>query len=567
MKYIILSLFSAVLLSISWPTYGIPFFIFFALVPLLIIEHDISKFSKIKNKGWTIFGLNFLTFAIWNIVTTGWLYGARNPDGSHSLFAVVFPVLFNSFFYSFVFQWYHWYKKAQGTYFGLVFFVAIWMVFEKVHLSWEFTWPWLNLGNVFADYPQYIQWYDTLGATGGSFWILLINVFAFYTLRIWEAGRKRNPLILNSAILLGGIAIPMLISVWKYNNFDLKPLGTVNVLMLQPELNPYTEKYSKDSLTILNDLLTLAEKNSKGQIDFYIGPETSLPGFGSISETGFEQSEILNKTKEFLTKHPKSVFTTGISSHRFYPNEKEKSETAYRTSAGIYVDSYNSAVQIIPNQKVEVYHKGKLVPGVEMFPYISILKPLLGNAMLNLGGTVASLGMDEERKTFNNPFNKGKMAPIICYESIYGEFVTEYVKKGANFLGIMTNDSWWGVTQGHEQLMAYARMRAIETRREIARSANSGISAHVDAKGDVLADTLYGDKTALFAKVNLYDHQTFYVRAGDFLSRISIFVFGFLVFYTLIKKYQNRKPQEPMKKIVIERPKGISLSFISIFCD
>ena len=541
MKYVILSLLSAMLLSISWPTYGIPFFIFFALVPLMMMEHDITKFSKIKRKGWVIFGLSYLCFVIWNIVTTGWLYGSKNPDGTHSLMAVVFPVLVNSLLYSFVFQLYHWYKKLQGTYWGLTFFVAIWMCFEKLHMSWEFTWPWLNLGNAFSEYPKIIQWYDTLGATGGSFWILLINVYAFYTLRIWEAGRKRKSLIINSAILVGAIALPMLISVVKYNNFDEKPIGSVKVLMLQPELDPYTEKYSKDSLTILNDLLTLAEQNSKGQIDYYIGPETSLPGFGSISERGFEQSTLLNNVKDFLSKHPKSVFATGISSHKFFQSNEQKPNAAYQVSDGSFVESYNSAVQIIPNQKVEVYHKGKLVPGVEIFPYINVLKPILGDAMLNLGGATVSLGIDEERKVFSNPFNKGKLAPIICYESIYGEFVTDYVKKGANFLAIMTNDSWWGVTQGHQQLMSYAKLRAIETRREIARSANSGISAHIDAKGDVLADTLYGDKTALFAEVKLYDKMTFYSRAGDLLSRISIFVLGFLVFYTLIKKFQNRK--------------------------
>lgn len=541
MKYIILSLLSAVLLSVSWPTYGVPFFLFFALVPLLIMEHDITKFSKIKNKSWTVFGLSYLAFMIWNIVTTGWLYGSKNPDGTHSVAAVVLPVVFNSLFYALVFQLYHWYKKAQGTYFGLVFFVAIWMCWEKFHLSWELTWPWLNLGNAFADYPKLIQWYDTLGATGGSFWILLVNVYIFYTIRIWEAARKRRSLIINSAVILAGIALPMLISAVKYQNFDLKPTGTVDVLMLQPELDPYTEKYSKDSLTILNELLTLAEQNSTGRIDYYIGPETSLPGYGSISEAGFEQSMLLNSVKEFLSRHPKSVFATGISSHRFYPDENEKSSTAYQTSSGTFVDSYNSAVQIIPNQKVEVYHKAKLVPGVEIFPYINVLKPVLGDAMIDLGGTVASLGVDDERKVFANPYNAGNLAPIICYESIYGEFVTDYVKKGANFLAIMTNDSWWGVTQGHKQLLAYAKLRAIETRREIARAANSGISAHIDARGNIMADTLYGDKTALYAKVNLYEHTTFYTRAGDLISRMMVFVLGFLVFYTLIKKFQNRQ--------------------------
>jgi len=540
MKYVLLTLISAMLLSVSWPTYGVPFFIFFALVPLLMMEHGVSKFSGYDRKSWVVFGLSYLCFVIWNVVTTGWLYGSKNPDGSHSMMAVLFPVLVNSFLYALVFQCYHWYKNAQGTYWGLAFFVAIWMSFEKFHLSWELTWPWLNLGNAFSEYPKLIQWYDTLGATGGSFWILIVNIMIFYTIRIWEAGRKRKGLITNTLIVTALIAVPMIISVIIYNTFDQKPVGQVNVLMLQPDLDPYAEKYSKDSLTIENDLLNLAEKNSTGKIDYYIAPETAIPGRGSISETAFDKSLMLNNLKDFLVKHPGSVFATGISSHRFYSNTDLLPKDAYQLNPRLWVESYNSAVQVIPGRKVEVYHKGKLVPGVEIFPYMNVLKPLLGDAMLNLGGTVASLGTDKERVAFSNPYNKGKLAPIICYESIYGEFVGDYVKKGANFLAIMTNDSWWGVTEGHKQLLSYARLRAIETRREIARAANSGISAHINAKGDVTADTFYGDQTALFAKVNLYEGETFYVRSGDFLSRLGIFALGFLLFYYLIKRFQKK---------------------------
>ncbi|WET51773.1 apolipoprotein N-acyltransferase [Chryseobacterium indologenes] len=540
MKYVLLTLISAMLLSVSWPTYGVPFFIFFALVPLLMMEHGISKFSDYKRKSWIIFGLSYLCFVIWNIVTTGWLYGSKNPDGSHSMMAVVFPVLVNSLLYSLVFQCYHWYKNAQGTYWGLGFFIAIWMSFEKFHLGWELTWPWLNLGNVFSDYPKLIQWYDTLGATGGSFWILLINVLIFYTVRTWEAGRKKKDLIKNSSIIIALIAVPIIISIIKYHNFNEKPSGQVNVLMLQPDLDPYAEKYSKDSLTIEQDLLALAEKNSTTKIDYYIAPETALPGRGSISETGIEKSFLLNNIKDFLSKHPGSVFATGISSHRLFFDPATLPKEAYEMNQGVWVASYNTAIQLAPQQKTQVYHKGKLVPGVEIFPYMNVLKPILGNAMLNLGGTVASLGTDQERMAFSNPYNKGKMAPIICYESIYGEFVTDYVKKGANFLGIMTNDSWWGVTEGHKQLLSYAKLRAIETRREIARAANSGISAHINAKGEVVADTFYGDQTALFSKINLYEGMTFYSRAGDLLSRFSIFALGFLLFYYLIKWFQAK---------------------------
>ena len=540
-KNIFLAAISALLFSVSWPTYGVPFFIFFAFVPLLLMEQEISKFSKIKRKGWAVFGLSYFTFFIWNLVTTGWLYYAKNPDGSNSLLAVAIPLFANSLLMSSTFQLYYWYKKVRGTYFGLVFFVAIWLSFERFHLSWEFTWPWLNLGNVFSEYPKVIQWYDTIGATGGSFWILLINVFTFYTIRIWEAGRIRKDLIKNVAIISALIFIPIFISIYKYNSFQEKPVGNVNVVLLQPELDPYNEKYSKDSLQILDELLTLAEQNSKGKIDFFIAPETAFPGRGSLSEKGFNKSISINIAKEFLTKHPQSILLTGASTHKFLFNESETENYSVKIQDGVWVNSYNSALQIIPNQNVEVYHKGKLVPGVEIFPYIRFLKPFLGDAMLDFGGATSSLGIDKERKVFVNQFNKAKVAPIICYESIYGEFVTDYVKNGANLLAIMTNDSWWGNSEGHKQLLSYARLRAIETRREIVRAANSGISAHINAKGDIVEDTFYGDQTALAVTANLLEEKSIYTKTGDLISRIAIFVLGFLLIYHFGEKIASKK--------------------------
>ena len=541
MKYIFLSLISALLLSISWPTYGIPFFIFFAFVPLLLMEQEISKFSKIHKKGWAVFGLTYLAFFIWNVVTTGWLYHAKNPDGNNSLLAVAIPVIVNSLLMSLVFQLYYWYKKVRGTYFGLVFFVAIWLSFERFHLNWEFTWPWLNLGNAFSEYPQLIQWYDTIGATGGSFWILLINVFAFYTLRIWQAGRIRKDLVKNISILTAIIVLPLLISIYKYNSYQEKPVGEVTTLLLQPKLDPYTEKYSKDSLQILGELLSLAEENSKTKVDFFIAPETAFPGNGSLSENGFNKSTSIAIAKEFLGKHPQSIFLTGASTHKFLFDEADTEDYSTEIQEGVWVNSYNSALQIIPNQNVEVYHKAKLVPGVEIFPYIRYLKPILGDAMLDFGGANSSLGIDKERKVFSNRFNKAKMAPIICYESIYGEYVTDYVKNGANLLAIMTNDSWWDNTEGHKQLLSYARLRAIETRREIVRAANSGISAHINARGDILQDTFYDDRTALLVKANLLEEKSIYTKIGDLISRIAIFVLGVLIIYHFGERIASKK--------------------------
>ena len=539
MKYLFLSLISAILLSISWPTYGVAYFIFVALVPLLMMEHHITHFSKIKRKSLFIFWLSYLCFMIWNIITTGWLYGAKNPDGSHSMMAVLFPVLVNSLLYSIVFILYHHYKKIQGTYWGLAFFIAIWLSFEKFHLDWEFSWPWLNLGNVFADNPKIIQWYDTLGVSGGSLWILLVNILIFYTIRTWEAGRKKANLIKNCSIVALLLIIPIIISYYKYKYFNEKSIGETSVLMLQPDLDPYTEKYQMDSLSIAKELLSLTKLPDSVKIDYYLAPETAFGN--SFSEKGFQNSLIINNIRNLLTQK-QAVFVGGISSHQFFYDKNIAPANAYQIQGTeVWVENFNSAVQITPNKEIQTYHKGKLVPGVEIFPYIQILKPILGDAMLNFGGTISSLGTDKTRKVFKNPYNKSVIAPIICYESIYGEFVTEYVRNGANFLGIMTNDSWWGRTQGHQQLLAYARLRAIENRREVVRSANSGISAHINALGEIEQATLYGDQTKLYAKVKLYEGKSTYTRIGDLVYRIAIFTLGFLLFYTAFEMFKSRK--------------------------
>ncbi|OPC32738.1 apolipoprotein N-acyltransferase [Elizabethkingia miricola] len=542
LKYLSLSVLSGLLFAISWPAHGIPVFIFIAFVPLMLLEHHLTNFSTVKRKKLAVFGFSFLSFFIWNILTTWWLFNSLMPDGSHSIIAVAVPTLLNSTMMSLVFLFYHVYKKRIGTYLGLVFFVALWICFEKLHTSWELSWPWLTLGNAFAGWHQWVQWYDTTGVFGGSLWILTANVAAYYTYRLFQVTRKRKELIKNTTIFLAIILIPLSLSLVKYNQIKLTSDKTVNAVLLQPELDPYAEKYSKDSITIVNELLDIAKKNTKGKVDFFIAPETAIPGSGGLSENGFAYSHVLNSIQDFTKQYPQSVFLTGASTYKVYSSEEKASETAYLVgNVGVWVDSYNTALQIVPGQKIETYHKGKLVPGVESFPYITVLKPLLGEAMLNFGGTIASLGSDKERKVFSNPYNTAKVAPIICYESVYGEYVTEYVKNGANLLAIMTNDSWWGYSPGHRQLLALAKLRAIETRKEVVRAANSGTSAHINVRGDVVESLPYGAQGAIQVKVGIFEGETPYVKYGDVIYRIALFVFGFLFIYFWSQIYLSSK--------------------------
>ena len=112
----------------------------------------------------------------------------------------------------------------------------------------------------------------------------------------------------------------------------------------------------------------------------------------------------------------------------------------------------------------------------------------------------------------------------VCYESVYGEFCTEYVKAGARLMTVITNDAWWGDTPGYRQHLRYASLRAIETRRDIARCANTGISAIIDQRGIIQQRTDWWERQILRTRVNLNDGQTFFVTYGDITGRICSFV-------------------------------------------
>jgi apolipoprotein N-acyltransferase len=129
-----------------------------------------------------------------------------------------------------------------------------------------------------------------------------------------------------------------------------------------------------------------------------------------------------------------------------------------------------------------------------------------------------------------------KVAPVICYESVYGAFVTEYIKEGAQFLAVMTNDAWWGNTPGHKQLLSYTRLRAIETRRPVARSANTGISAFINAFGEIEQTLDYETKGFLEGEVRPQNKLTYYVRAGDFIARLALGISGFLFLFAIARK-------------------------------
>jgi len=193
----------------------------------------------------------------------------------------------------------------------------------------------------------------------------------------------------------------------------------------------------------------------------------------------------------------------------------------YDSATHVYYEEYNTAVQLDTSSRISFHHKGKLVPGAEIIPY-TWLFGFLEKFSLDMGGTSGTLGRGTVRAVFVNPENGFRIGPIICYESIYSAYVAEYVRNGANMLTIITNDAWWGDTEGYRQHEQYARLRAIETRRWVARSANTGISCFIDPLGKVYQAQPWNTASAIKMIIPKEDAMTLYVQWGDWLSVIAI---------------------------------------------
>lgn len=527
-QLILLSILSGILLSLAWPLNGFPFLIFVALVPLLFVENYISR-NPDKFHKFSVLFISYVGFFTWNLLTTYWIWNSTVVGG-------ILALLANSLLMSLVFHFYHYTRKVvfkrKRAYLALILY---WVGFEYFHMDWDLSWPWLNLGNVFATYPQIIQWYEFTGVFGGSLWILICNIMLFEILMLF-VNRTSETVFNKDFYKLTTVAalvlfIPIGISILMYSNYTEKGKD-VEVVVVQPNIDPYSEQYVTPPLEILNKMLNLASQKLDSNSQFLIFPESALQE--NVWEDAFDYSQSVNVLRRFIQTYPNLSVIAGISSQRLLA-ENEKLTNAARPLNGMegrYYEPFNTALLVDKTGILQKYHKSMLTPGVEKMPFKKLFKPIEKLA-INLGGTVGSLGIDAERKVFNT--NSQKVSPIICYESIYGGFVTGFVRNGAELLFIITNDGWWGNTPGHRQHFSYAALRAIETRRDIARSANTGISGFVNQRGDVLQHTEYWKPAVISQTMKANNEITFYVKYGDYIGRIFLFTGLLLLLLSFVR--------------------------------
>lgn len=524
-RRILLSVFTGLLLTPAWYQWGHGLVLLIALVPLLFVEDFLDRNRQEFGSG-AFFLYSALAFLIWNTATTWWIYNA-------TAIGVILAVLINTMMWSLVMWLFHVVKRRMGMQIGYFSLILFWITWEYFYHNSEISWPWLSLGNGFAYNIRLIQWYEYTGILGGSLWALMINILIFNLIRGYLAEQPLKRLTAQVLVIVLIIMGPIVYSLVIFYGYEEK-VDPVNVVVIQPNIDPYEKFISIPSEEQTNIQLSEAAKIADDEVDYFISPETSLNN--NIWLNNIESVPDIIRIREFLKEYPGAAYVPGIQCFRaFFPGEEISSNARDLPGTNLKYESFNAAIQLDSTPNVPVYIKSKLVVGVEKMPYAKYLR-FLENLTLKLGGTFRGWGTQKERGVFFSAGDSVGVSPVICYESVYGEFVTGYVKNGANLLFVITNDGWWGDTPGYHQHNSFSSLRAIETRRSVARSANTGITCLINQKGEILQQLGWWKRGALKGALNANDEMTFYVKNGDYIGRAAAFFSGLILLLYIVRR-------------------------------
>lgn len=467
-----------------------------ALVPLMMIS---ASYSDSARDWWRMAGWAALTFVLWNAATIWWVWIA-SPAGP------ITATLFSTFWNLVGFMLYHYTSKRASKVLAYTLLATSWVATEYLYTSAEvLSFPWLTLGNGFSGDVWAVQWYSLTGVFGGSLWVVLSNI------AIFEAVVNRGVWRIVRAAAV--VVVPIAASLAMYWSYE-PAAESVEVSVLQPNVDCYEEKFSGSELAQTKNIIELlAQVPSSSQVA--VLPETALPE--RLDDDEPLEGRIIGELASIIQReHSATMLVTGATTIKQYDSQTKPTFTARETWGGYY-DVYNSAVAVNADGEQNLHHKMRLVIGVEAMPFTGFL-----DKFVDLGGITGQLGRNDKAAVFD----KGgvKYGPAICYEGIYGDCFARFAREGAEVMLVMSNDGWWGNTPGHRRLFDYCRLRAIETRRAIARSANTGVSGFINARGDVIQSLGWDKRGVLTQSIEVREEITPYVTYGDWVGRMSLLV-------------------------------------------
>lgn len=512
---IILSILSGLLISFVFEPFSFTFLAFFCFIPYLFVIEREHSLLKMIFYSWIVVFTHYIVSFYW-IKETAFEFG-----GLPNYLCIIVLILFSIFsvFYLQIFSvFYFFFRKRikNGHVFYLLILPSLFIISENLDPK-IFNW---YIGNSLSSYPLLFQFADVFGVLGLSFIVFLINVIIYKIIIEYTLFKKIKIYYLTflffivTCLFIYGFIRYKKFSEIDENLFKLK-IGVVQGNIGNPQKLDVGERiklennfgYSSeyDLIYTKYEFLTkkLFEENKK--IDLIVWPETAFPDVYTMS------SKNARRHKNLISDLKVNSIIGG-----YY---------------GEYIDNnwkyYNSAIKISNNGEIDYYHKYLLLPFSEYLPssfkflhkYISSISDF-------------SKGDGPKIFVFNIDGKEIKIAPNICYEILKKDYIRKTSYLNPHIILNLTNDSWFGRVEPYQHLRL-AKMRAVELRRPIVRSTNTGITTYINMLGETNYSTnLFSEETPIY-DVSIVDneYQTFYASFGHmlvyFLMIISLLIFIF----------------------------------------
>ena len=441
----LLLLLSSLLLILSFPNFNLSCLAFIGFVPLFFaIQNQPPK---------KVFLISYLCGFLFYLGTLYWLYHV-------TIFGLIVLCLYLALYFGIfglIFKCVR--CQVSGVRTFLIPFAWIFLEYTQAHLFTGFGWTLLG-------YSQYknlplIQIADFAGVYGVSFVIMLANV-AIY--RLFKRSFRE--------IIIAGMVLVAVVAYGIIKETEDGERSTVKISVAQGNI-PQEMKWDPDAAeSILDRYIDLTRLAAFDAPDLIIWPETSFPGFFPLSPPSPQRGEGKGEGGPAqlvldLAKDINIPILLGANTYEGLLN-------------------FNSAVFVSnKGETSERYDKIHLVPFGEYVPF-SEKFPVLRNLVLGeLGEFTAGQDFKIFKLTTNDLRLTTNFATLICYEDIFPEISREFVKNGAQFLVVITNDAWYGKTSAPYQHAACSVFRAIENRVPVVRCANTGLSCFIDSRGRI----------------------------------------------------------------------------------
>ena len=470
---VFLGVLTGALLVLSLPKPDLYPLAWIAFVPLLFVISSTTSVSQTVLASYVAGAVFFGGTCYW-ITETMYIYGGLPASlalGVGALFALAYALYFVLFGLGL-----HLAIRKFGTA-GILFAAPLWVSVELLRAILFSGFPWMLTGYALAPYSGTLQLVTWTGVYGLSFLATAVN--SFLVLGLFQR-----------SIRWIGLAVVVTATAWlipvlgEQPSNDPMPVRLVqaNISLDQPWTKP-------DADRLMDELVDLSLRDS-GKPRLIVWPETPAPFY-------LKEDAVFRQRMQSIAQKLDAYFVVG------------------------YIDSMgegptNSAGVLNPaGEQISRYDKIHLVPFGEYVP----LKPLLffaesltrqvGDYSPGLNYTITDI-------------DGHRVSIVICYESVFPNLVRQFAKGGAELLVLITNDGWFGHSSAPYQHLRMGVVRAVENRRYMVRTANSGISAIIDPYGRIEAETPLGVRTILDGSAHFRSDRTFYTHYGDVFAYVNV---------------------------------------------